>query len=74
MRKRGVKGPIRNLASQLPHAPDPDLNAANTLSDPDSVGLLDNLTIRLDAGIATISLPPVSWIEVRISAPQPPRQ
>jgi alpha-N-arabinofuranosidase len=47
---------------------DPDLDAANTLSDPDRVGLLENASIRIAAGIATISLPPVSWTEVRVTS------
>jgi alpha-N-arabinofuranosidase len=47
---------------------DPDLDAANTLSDPDRVQLLENVSIRVVSGIATISLPPVSWTEVRVTA------
>ena len=48
---------------------DPDLNAANTLADPDRVRPTANLTVMVSAGIATISLPAVSWTEVRVSAP-----
>jgi len=48
---------------------DPDLNAANTLADPDRVRPTANLTVTVSAGIATISLPAVSWTEVRVSAP-----
>jgi len=47
---------------------DPDLNAANTLADPERVGLTPNSSILISAGVATISLPPVSWTEVLVGA------
>jgi alpha-N-arabinofuranosidase len=46
---------------------DPDLDAANTLADPDRVGLTPNVSIVVAGGVATISLPPVSWTEIRVS-------
>ena len=46
---------------------DVDLDAANTLTDPDRVGLTPNASIVVADGVATILLPPVSWTEIRVS-------
>ena len=51
---------------------DPDLNAVNTLADPDRVRPTPNLTVQVSAKIATISLPAVSWTEIRVSARNSP--
>ena len=48
---------------------DPDLDAANTLTDPDRVRPAANPTVVIVAGIATITLPPVSWTELLVTAP-----
>ncbi|TFD29782.1 alpha-N-arabinofuranosidase [Cryobacterium sp. TMT1-62] len=53
---------------------DPDLNAANTINDPDRVRPAANLTVVVAAGIATISLPPVSWTMIRIIATDTPHE
>lgn len=40
---------------------DDDLSAANTLDDPERVGLADNATARVEGGVLRVTLPPVSW-------------
>jgi alpha-N-arabinofuranosidase len=45
---------------------DDDIHAANTLSDPERVGLRANETARLADGELHITLPPVSWTAVTL--------
>jgi alpha-N-arabinofuranosidase len=45
---------------------DPDMHAANTLSDPERVGLVENATARLTDGELRIVLPPVSWTAITL--------
>ncbi len=40
---------------------DDDLTAANTLENPERVGLAANATARVEGGVLRITLPPVSW-------------
>ncbi|RFA13905.1 alpha-L-arabinofuranosidase [Subtercola boreus] len=44
---------------------DPD--AANTLDDPDRVGLTPNGTLRSSGATASITLPPISWTQITVS-------
>ncbi len=46
---------------------DEDIHAANTLRDPERVGLRPNETARLEDGTVTITLPPVSWTALTLS-------
>ena len=46
---------------------DDDIHAANTLQDPERVGLRPNETARLEDGTVTITLPPVSWTALTLS-------
>ena len=45
---------------------DPDIHAANTLADPERVGLSSNASARVDGGELRIVLPPVSWTAVTL--------
>lgn len=45
---------------------DEDIKAANTLSDPERVGMRQNTTAAVAGGVLTIELPPVSWTAVEI--------
>jgi alpha-L-arabinofuranosidase len=45
---------------------DPDIHAANTLADPQRVGLSSNDSARIDGGELRIVLPPVSWTAVTV--------
>ena len=45
---------------------DDDLDAANTLEEPERVGLVPNATAVLADGVLTIELPPVSWTAVEL--------
>lgn len=46
---------------------DDDLCAANTLENPDRVGLRSNQTAKISDGILKITLPPVSWTAIDLS-------
>ena len=46
---------------------DDDIHAANTLQEPERVGLRPNETARLEDGTVTITLPPVSWTALTLS-------
>ena len=46
---------------------DDDIHAANTLQDPERVGLRLNETARLEDGTVTITLPPVSWTALTLA-------
>ena len=46
---------------------DDDIHAANTLQDPERVGLRPNETARLEDGTVTITLPPVSWTALTLA-------
>jgi alpha-N-arabinofuranosidase len=46
---------------------DDDIHAANTLQDPERVGLRPNGTARLEDGTVTITLPPVSWTALTLA-------
>jgi alpha-N-arabinofuranosidase len=46
---------------------DDDIHAANTLQDPERVGLRPNESARLEDGAVTITLPPVSWTALTLS-------
>ncbi|PZQ89593.1 MAG: alpha-L-arabinofuranosidase [Leifsonia xyli] len=46
---------------------DADLDAANTLADPERVGLTSNDSAALEGGVLTIELPPVSWTAVELA-------
>jgi alpha-N-arabinofuranosidase len=46
---------------------DEDIHAANTLRDPERVGLRPNETARLEDGTVTITLPPVSWTALTLA-------
>jgi alpha-N-arabinofuranosidase len=46
---------------------DDDMHAANTLAEPERVGLRDNTSARLVDGTVTITLPPVSWTALELS-------
>ncbi|WP_223691510.1 arabinosylfuranosidase ArfA [Leifsonia poae] len=46
---------------------DPDIHAANTLSDPERVGLQENTTVTREGGTLRIQLPAVSWSEVLLT-------
>jgi alpha-N-arabinofuranosidase len=43
------------------------MHAANTLAEPERVGLRDNTSARLVDGTVTITLPPVSWTALELS-------
>jgi alpha-N-arabinofuranosidase len=45
---------------------DPDMHAANTLRDPERVGLVANGTARVMDGELRIVLPPVSWTAITL--------
>ena len=45
---------------------DDDVHARNTLAEPERVGLRPNESARLDDGILTVTLPPVSWTAVAL--------
>ncbi|PPF42671.1 alpha-L-arabinofuranosidase [Pseudoclavibacter sp. AY1F1] len=47
---------------------DDDVYAKNTLQDPERVGLSANDTARVEDGVLTITLPPVSWSAVELQA------
>ncbi|NYF12332.1 alpha-N-arabinofuranosidase [Pseudoclavibacter sp. JAI123] len=47
---------------------DDDVYAKNTLEDPERVGLVANDTARVDDGVLTVTLPPVSWTAVELRA------
>ena len=46
---------------------DADTTAANTLADPERVGLVDNDSARVSNGTITITLPPVSWTALSLA-------
>ncbi|KQO97492.1 arabinosylfuranosidase ArfA [Leifsonia sp. Leaf264] len=46
---------------------DEDPNAANTLEEPDRVGLRSNDSVRIDGSGVSITLPPISWTEITLS-------
>ena len=50
---------------------DDDLDARNTLEQPDRVGLPDNTTARLDGGTLTVELPAVSWTALALRTDTP---
>ncbi len=50
---------------------DADPDAANTLADPQRVAPAPNTSTRLDAGVLSIVLPPVSWTAVELVLPAP---
>ncbi len=52
-------GEVSILETQL--LADDDIAAANTLENPDRVGLTENSTARIADGVLTVSLPPISW-------------
>jgi alpha-L-arabinofuranosidase len=58
-------GRARTFAAQT--LADADVTAANTLDRPDRVGLTANPTARLDDGVLSITLPPVSWTAVELA-------
>ena len=45
---------------------DDDVYAVNTLADPERVTLRSNETLVIDAGLAVVELPPVSWTAISI--------
>jgi len=47
---------------------DTDLSAANTLEQPERVGLHDNTSAAIADGILTITLPPVSWTALSVTS------
>jgi alpha-L-arabinofuranosidase len=47
---------------------DEDRNAKNTLEDPERVGLKTNDSAVIDGGRLTVTLPPVSWTAISLSA------
>jgi alpha-L-arabinofuranosidase len=47
---------------------DDDRNAKNTLEDPERVGLKTNDSAVIDGGRLTVTLPPVSWTAISLSA------
>ncbi len=49
---------------------DDDLEARNTVAEPDRVVLTDNPTAKLDGGALTVELPPVSWTALALSRPR----
>jgi len=46
---------------------DTDLDARNTLEEPQRVGLAPNASVALAEGVLTIELPPVSWTAVELA-------
>ncbi|WP_345762387.1 alpha-N-arabinofuranosidase [Diaminobutyricibacter sp. McL0608] len=46
---------------------DNDINASNTLENPDRVGLAENTTIAAEGGVLRIELPAVSWTEILLT-------
>ncbi|GAA3773423.1 alpha-N-arabinofuranosidase [Microbacterium kribbense] len=46
---------------------DDDMHAANTLGEPDRVGMKHNDTARLVGGVLTLTLPPVSWTALTLA-------
>ncbi|WP_166866561.1 MULTISPECIES: alpha-N-arabinofuranosidase [unclassified Salinibacterium] len=62
-------GEVR-IASAVSLADD-DLAAANTLENPDRVSPQPNASARVDAGVLSIELPPVSWSAVELELPLP---
>jgi len=53
------------VSAQTLHDADPD--AANTLENPERVGLRANDSARLADGVLTIELPPISWTAVELT-------
>lgn len=45
---------------------DSDIHAANTLQDPERVGMQPNSSAKLQDGVLTIELPPVSWSAIEL--------
>jgi alpha-N-arabinofuranosidase len=45
---------------------DDDVTAANTLDDPERVGLSTNASARMGDGVMAVTLPPVSWTAVEL--------
>jgi alpha-L-arabinofuranosidase len=45
---------------------DTDVNAKNTLDNPERVGLSDNTSAAISDGVLTLTLPPVSWTAVAL--------
>nr|WP_091849489.1 alpha-L-arabinofuranosidase C-terminal domain-containing protein [Candidatus Aquiluna sp. UB-MaderosW2red] len=43
---------------------DSDVNAANTLADPERVGMQQNSSAKIVAGVLHIELQPVSWTAI----------
>lgn len=46
---------------------DSDIHAANTLGDPERVGLLPNTSVDIVDGVVRVTLPPVSWTAISLS-------
>jgi len=50
---------------------DSDIHAANTLAEPERVGLADNSTVERDGERLLITLPPVSWTVLTLNPTSP---
>ena len=59
-------GAVRVIEAQT--LADDDVYAKNTLEDPERVGLTANESARVEGGVLTITLPPVSWSAVELRA------
>lgn len=57
-------GDVQVLKAESLH--DSDMQAANTLANPERVGMKQNTTAVLGGGILKIELPPVSWSAIEI--------
>ena len=57
----GLGAVVRATAQTLS---DDDPHAANTLVEPERIGLRENATLRVEGRTAAIELPPVSWTVV----------
>ncbi|HEY8653493.1 MAG TPA: alpha-L-arabinofuranosidase C-terminal domain-containing protein [Dermatophilaceae bacterium] len=53
-----------NIALRARTLSDADVEAANTLHDPNRIALFDNTTVYRVGSVVTIVLPPVSWTEI----------
>jgi len=57
-------GGVRLVSAQT--LSDADVNAKNTLEQPDRVALADNGSVTVSGGTVSVTLPPVSWTAIEL--------
>jgi alpha-N-arabinofuranosidase len=57
-------GEVRLVSAQT--LSDADVNAKNTLEQPDRVALADNGSVTVSGGAVSVTLPPVSWTAIEL--------